>query len=196
MKNAVQRCPWPGTDPLYIAYHDEEWGVPVRDDATFFEFLILEGAQAGLSWITVLRKRQAYRRAFDGFDPERIAAYDELKIAELMRDEGIIRNRRKIEGAVKNARAFLRIKERRGSFAHYLWDFLDGAPIVNRWRSMEEVPAVTPLAEKISACMKKEGFVFFGPVICYAHMQATGMVNDHLTSCFRHPEYGTRSGAK
>ena len=196
MKNAVQRCPWPGTDPLYIAYHDEEWGVPVRDDATFFEFLILEGAQAGLSWITVLRKRQAYRRAFDGFDPERIAAYDELKIVELMRDEGIIRNRRKIEGAVKNARAFLRIKERRGSFAHYLWDFLEGTPIVNRWRSMEEVPAVTPLAEKISGCMKKDGFVFFGPVICYAHMQATGMVNDHLTSCFRHPEYGTRSGAK
>jgi DNA-3-methyladenine glycosylase I len=190
VNGAFNRCPWPGTDPLYVAYHDEEWGVPVREDATLFEFLLLEGAQAGLSWITVLRKREAYRSAFDGFDPEIIAGYDERKIGELMRNEGIIRNKRKIEGAVKNARAFLRIRDRKGSFSAYLWDFLDGEPIVNRWKTMEEVPAVTPLAEKVSGCMKKEGFVFFGPVICYAHMQATGMVNDHLTSCFRHPESG------
>ena len=188
MKGEIARCPWPGSDPLYIEYHDTEWGVPVRDDPSLFEFLLLEGAQAGLSWITVLRKRDAYRLAFDDFDPERIAGYDERKIRELLENGRIIRNRRKIEGAIRNARAFLRIRERKGSFSAFLWDFVDGAPIVNRWTAIEQVPATTPLAEKISGCMKKEGFVFFGPVICYAHMQATGMVNDHLAGCFRHPD--------
>jgi DNA-3-methyladenine glycosylase I len=188
VKGQIARCPWPGSDPLYIEYHDTEWGVPVRDDPALFEFLLLEGAQAGLSWITVLRKREAYRLAFDGFDPERIAGYDERKILELLENGRIIRNRRKIEGAIRNARAFLRIRERKGSFSAFLWDFVDGEPIINRWSSIEQVPATTALAEKISGCMKKEGFVFFGPVICYAHMQATGMVNDHLVGCFRHPD--------
>ncbi len=184
------RCPWPGSDPLYVAYHDEEWGTPVRDDGKLFEFLLLEGAQAGLSWITILRRREEYRRAFDGFDPEKIARYDERKIAVLLGDSGIVRNRRKIEGAVNNARAYLRLRESMGSLSSFLWGFVDGQPVINRWKSIEEIPAVTPLAEKISKAMKREGFVFFGPVIAYAHMQATGLVNDHLLSCFRHPEAG------
>ena len=184
------RCPWPGSDPLYVAYHDDEWGTPVRDDGKLFEFLLLEGAQAGLSWITILRRRGEYRRAFDGFDPEKIARYDGRKIDALLGDPGIIRNRRKIEGAVKNARAYLRLMERGESLSSLLWGFVDGEPVVNRWKSLEEIPAVTPLAEKISKAMKREGFVFFGPVITYAHMQATGLVNDHLVSCFRHPEAG------
>jgi len=184
------RCPWPGSDPLYVAYHDDEWGTPVRDDGKLFEFLLLEGAQAGLSWITILRRREEYRRAFDGFDPEKIARYDERKIAVLLGDSGIVRNRRKIEGAVNNARAYLRLRESMGSLSSFLWGFVDGQPVINRWKSIEEIPAVTPLAEKISKAMKREGFVFFGPVIAYAHMQATGLVNDHLLSCFRHPEAG------
>lgn len=184
------RCPWPGSDPLYVAYHDDEWGTPVRDDGKLFEFLLLEGAQAGLSWITILRRREGYRRAFDGFDPEKIARYDERKIAVLLGDTGIVRNRRKIEGAVNNARAYLRLRESRESLSSFLWGFVDGQPVINRWKSIEEIPAVTPLAEKISKAMKREGFVFFGPVIAYAHMQATGLVNDHLLSCFRHPEAG------
>ena len=184
------RCPWPGSDPLYVAYHDDEWGTPVRDDEKLFEFLLLEGAQAGLSWITILRRREGYRRAFDGFDPEKIARYDERKIAVLLGDTGIVRNRRKIEGAVNNARAYLRLRERGKSLSSFLWGFVDGEPVINRWKSIEEIPAVTPLAEKISKAMKREGFVFFGPVIAYAHMQATGLVNDHLLSCFRHPEAG------
>ena len=184
------RCPWPGSDPLYVAYHDEEWGTPVRDDGKLFEFLLLEGAQAGLSWITILRRREGYRRAFDGFDPEKIARYDERKIAVLLGDTGIVRNRRKIEGAVNNARAYLRLRESMGSLSSFLWGFVDGQPVINRWKSIEEIPAVTPLAEKISKAMKREGFVFFGPVIAYAHMQATGLVNDHLLSCFRHPDAG------
>ena len=184
------RCPWPGSDPLYVAYHDDEWGTPVRDDGKLFEFLLLEGAQAGLSWITILRRRKEYRRAFDGFDPEKIARYDERKIAVLLGDSGIVRNRRKIEGAVNNARAYLRLRESMGSLSSFLWGFVDGQPVINRWKSIEEIPAVTPLAEKISKAMKREGFVFFGPVIAYAHMQATGLVNDHLLSCFRHPEAG------
>ena len=184
------RCPWPGSDPLYVAYHDDEWGTPVRDDGKLFEFLLLEGAQAGLSWITILRRREGYRRAFDGFDPEKIARYDERKIAVLLGDSGIVRNRRKIEGAVNNARAYLRLRESMGSLSSFLWGFVDGQPVINRWKSIEEIPAVTPLAEKISKAMKREGFVFFGPVIAYAHMQATGLVNDHLLSCFRHPEAG------
>ncbi|MBP6332057.1 MAG: DNA-3-methyladenine glycosylase I [Aminivibrio sp.] len=186
----LARCPWPGSDPLYLAYHDEEWGMPVREDGKLFEFLLLEGAQAGLSWITILRRRGEYRRAFDGFDPEKIARYDGRKIDALLGDPGIIRNRRKIEGAVKNARAYLRLMERGESLSSLLWGFVDGEPVVNRWKSLEEIPAVTPLAEKISKAMKREGFVFFGPVITYAHMQATGLVNDHLVSCFRHPEAG------
>ena len=184
------RCPWPGSDPLYVAYHDDEWGTPVRDDGKLFEFLLLEGAQAGLSWITILRRREGYRRAFDGFDPEKIARYDERKIAVLLGDSGIVRNRRKIEGAVNNARAYLRLRERGKSLSSFLWGFVDGEPVINRWKSIEEIPAVTPLAEKISKAMKREGFVFFGPVIAYAHMQATGLVNDHLLSCFRHPDAG------
>lgn len=186
----LARCPWPGSDPLYIAYHDEEWGTPVRDDGKLFEFLLLEGAQAGLSWITVLRRREEYRRAFDGFDPEKIACYDERKVACLLGDSGIIRNRRKIEGAVKNARAYLRLRETGKTLSSFLWGFVGGDPVVNRWKSLEEIPAVTPLAEKVSKAMKREGFVFFGPVIAYAHMQATGLVNDHLVSCFRHPDAG------
>ncbi|MBL3540099.1 DNA-3-methyladenine glycosylase I [Aminivibrio sp.] len=186
----LARCPWPGSDPLYVAYHDEEWGTPVRDDGKLFEFLLLEGAQAGLSWITILRRREEYRRAFDGFAPEKIARYDEGKIDALLKDSGIIRNRRKIEGAVKNARAYLRLREAKGSLSSFLWGFVDGEPVVNRWKSLEEIPAVTPLAENISKTMKREGFVFFGPVIAYAYMQATGLVNDHLVSCFRHPDAG------
>ena len=164
--------------------------MPVREDGKLFEFILLEGAQAGLSWITILRRRGEYRRAFDGFDPEKIARYDGRKIDALLGDPGIIRNRRKIEGAVKNARAYLRLMERGESLSSLLWGFVDGEPVVNRWKSLEEIPAVTPLAEKISKAMKREGFVFFGPVITYAHMQATGLVNDHLVSCFRHPEAG------
>ncbi len=186
----LARCPWPGSDPLYVAYHDEEWGTPVRDDGKLFEFLLLEGAQAGLSWITILRRREEYRRAFDGFAPEKIARYDEGKIDALLKDSGIIRNRRKMEGAVKNARAYLRLREAKGSLSSFLWGFVDGEPVVNRWKSLKEIPAVTPLAENISKTMKREGFVLFGPVIAYAYMQATGLVNDHLVSCFRHPYAG------
>jgi DNA-3-methyladenine glycosylase I len=188
---AQARCPWCGDDPLYRDYHDFEWGVPVRDDRKLFEFLVLEGAQAGLSWITILRKREGYRRAFDGFRPERVARYDEARIAELLEDPSIVRNRQKIRSAVSNARAFLEIKEQEGSFSDYVWAFVDGRPITNRWRSLAEIPAVTPLAETISKDLKARGFSFVGPTIVYAHMQATGMVNDHLVSCFRHREIET-----
>jgi DNA-3-methyladenine glycosylase I len=179
------RCPWCGTDELYVRYHDTEWGVPARDDGKLFEFLILEGAQAGLSWITILRRRENYRAAFAGFDPEKVARFGPSDVERLSGDAGIIRNRSKIESAVKNARAFLAVAEAFGSFSAYLWDYVGGEPIVYRWDDISQVPAVTPLAEKISKDMKKRGFSFFGPTICYAHMQATGMVNDHLTSCFR-----------
>jgi DNA-3-methyladenine glycosylase I len=201
-----QRCPWCGTDELYTRYHDTEWGVPVRDDRKLFEFLILEGAQAGLSWITILRRRESYRAAFAGFDPEKVARFDPTDITTralgpgpVRKDQkeqengtpvplGIIRNRAKIESAVKNARAFLAVAEEFGSFGAYLWGWVEDTPIVNRWNDLSQVPAVTPLAEKISKDMKKRGFSFFGPTICYAHMQATGMVNDHLTGCFRYRE--------
>lgn len=169
-------------------YHDREWGVPVREDRTLFEFLILEGAQAGLSWATILRKREAYRAAFAGFDPERVARFDEARIAELLADSGIVRNRRKIEAAVGNARAFLAVQEEWGSFAEYIWSFVDGRPIQNRRRKLGEIPATTPLAERISKDLRARGFRFVGPTITYATMQATGIVNDHLLSCFRHPE--------
>jgi len=181
------RCPWCGDDPLYVAYHDEEWGVPSHDDRYLFEMLILEGAQAGLSWLTVLRKRDHYRRAMDGLDPRAIARYHEQSIEALMQDAGIIRNRAKLVSTVGNARAFLELQAARGSFDAYLWDFVDGAPILNRFRSMGEVPASTPLSDALSKDLKKRGFKFVGSTICYAYMQAVGMVNDHLTSCFRHP---------
>ncbi len=184
----VARCPWCGDDPLYLAYHDREWGVPVRDDRTLFEFLTLEGAQAGLSWLTVLRKREAYRGAFAGFDPERVAAMDGRSVRRLMANAGIIRNRKKIEAAIGNARAFLEVQREFGSFSDYIWRFVDERPIHGSWRSIAEIPATTPLAEAISRDLKQRGFRFVGPIIVYAHMQATGMVNDHLVSCPRHAD--------
>lgn len=186
--NDKNRCPWPGTDPLYLSYHDTEWGLASHDDLHLFELLILEGAQAGLSWITVLKKRESYRSAFDNFHPEIIAGYDNLKIDRLMSNEGIIRNKRKIESAVNNAGAYIKICEKYGSFASYLWRYTEGKPIVNRWAKMEDIPPSTPLSEKISREMKKDGFSFVGPTIIYSFMQAVGMVNDHLISCFRHSE--------
>jgi len=183
-----KRCTWTGTDPLMIAYHDEEWGVPLHDDRLLFEFLVLEGAQAGLSWRTVLRKRDAYRRAFDGFDPRKVVAYDKRKIAALLADAGIIRNRAKIESAIKNARAFLDVQAAFGSFAAYQWRFVDGRPIQNRRRAVGSIPARTPQSDAMSDDLKRRGFSFVGSTIIYAHMQAVGMVNDHLVDCFRHGE--------
>lgn len=180
------RCGWVGNDPLYIKYHDTEWGVPVTDDRTLFEFLVLEGAQAGLSWITILRKKENYRQAFDNFDPEKVAAYNEAKINQLIDDPGIIRNRRKIEAAVLNARAFLKVQEEFGSFAKYLWSFVDYKPIQNNWETLEKVPARTGVSQCLSRDLQKRGFKFVGPTICYALMQAIGMVNDHTVDCFRH----------
>jgi len=189
MEEAI-RCPWCVKDALYVKYHDEEWGAPLRDDRKLFEFLVLEGAQAGLSWITILRKRENYRAAFAGFDAEKVARFDDGDISRLLGDAGIVRNMAKIRSAVKNARAFLNVAEEFGAFSEYLWGFVDGQPVINRWSELSQVPAVTPLAEKISKDMKKRGFSFFGPTVCYAHMQATGMVNDHLTGCFRYEELG------
>ncbi len=184
----TKRCNWCGTDPLYVEYHDAEWGVPLYDDATLFEFLLLEGAQAGLAWITVLRKREGYRTLFDGFDPEKIARYSDRKLDKLLEDPRIIRNRLKVHSARQNARAFLKVQEEKGSFSDYMWNFVDGSPIQNRWSSMREVPPSTALSDTISKDLKKRGFNFVGSTIVYAHMQATGMVNDHLVSCFRHEE--------
>lgn len=183
-----QRCEWTGSDPLYVEYHDREWGVPVHDDRKLFEFLILEGAQAGLSWITILRKRENYRLAFDDFDPEKVALYGEDKIAELLDNPGIVRNRLKIRSAVGNAQAFLRVQDEYGSFDRYIWQFVDGQAIQNTWRNLAEVPAKTPQAEAMSKDLIRRGFKFVGPTICYAHMQATGMVNDHVVDCFRYQE--------
>ena len=185
---AKTRCTWCGDDPLYQQYHDEEWGVPLRDDQLLFEFLILEGAQAGLSWITVLRKREHYRAAFDQFNAEKIARYTPARIEKLLQNPGIIRNRLKVESAVRNAQAYLNIREKHASFADYLWQFVDGQPIQNRWNSIREVPASTPESDRMSKVLKKDGFNFVGSTICYAHMQATGMVNDHTVDCFRHQE--------
>lgn len=179
------RCPWAGSDPLYVRYHDEEWGVPVHDDRHFFEMLVLEGAQAGLAWITVLRKRGGYRAAFDGFDPAVVAGYDDRRVAALLENPAIIRNRLKIESAVGNARAFLRVQAEHGSFDRYVWRFVDGRPRRNRWRTMAEVPAETPESRVLSRDLKRRGFRFVGPTICYAFMQATGLVNDHLVGCSR-----------
>lgn len=183
---ALERCPWCGEDPLYQHYHDTEWGVPLHDDRALFEFLTLEGAQAGLSWITILRKRDNYRAAFDNFDATKIARYTARKVEKLLQDPGIVRNRLKVESTVSNARAFLETQAAFGSFDRYLWDFVDGQPIVNRFTSLKQVPASTPVAEKLSKDLKKRGFRFVGPTIVYAHMQATGMVNDHLVGCHRH----------
>ena len=182
------RCEWCGDDPLYVQYHDTEWGVPCYDDQRFFEMLILEGVQAGLSWITVLRKRENYRAAYDGFDAERIARYDEAKLNALLANPGIIRNRLKVQASVTNARAYLAVKEQFGSFSDYLWQFVNGAPIVNHWSSLREIPAETRESQAMSKDMLKRGFKFVGSTICYAHMQSTGMVNDHVTGCFRHAE--------
>lgn len=183
------RCDWClGVSEAYLRYHDEEWGRPVRDDAGQFEFLVLESAQAGLSWSTVLHKRAGYRRAFAGFDPEKVARFNSRSIERLMGDAGIIRNRLKIQAAIGNARAFLAVREEFGSFSAYLWDFVDGRPVVNRWRAMREVPASTPLSDRISKDLKARGFKFVGSTIIYAHLQATGLVNDHLVGCFRHAE--------
>ncbi|HEY8521491.1 MAG TPA: DNA-3-methyladenine glycosylase I [Gammaproteobacteria bacterium] len=185
----AERCPWClGIDPEYQRYHDEEWGVPVRDDRRHFEFLVLEGAQAGLSWWTILRKREGYRRAFAGFDPERVARFDARSVERLMADPGIVRNRQKIEATIVNARSFLAVQEEFGSFDHYVWRFVDGKPIVNRWREQREVPATSPESDALSKDLKARGFKFVGSTIVYAHMQATGLVNDHLITCFRHPE--------
>jgi DNA-3-methyladenine glycosylase I len=187
MKDEKSRCPWP-TDELYIRYHDEEWGVPVHDDRLLFEFLILEGAQAGLSWQTVLNKRENYRKAFDEFDAEKIVRYSEARVAQLMRNEGIIRNQLKIRSAILNARAFLKVREEFGSFDAYQWRFVEGKPIVNHRKSMKDVPARTNISDAMSKDLINRGFKFVGSTICYAHMQAVGMVNDHLLSCFRHKE--------
>ncbi|WP_343231712.1 DNA-3-methyladenine glycosylase I [Tissierella simiarum] len=180
------RCKWVTDDPVYIEYHDKEWGVPVHDDRQLFEFLILEGAQAGLSWITILKKRENYRKAFDNFDPEKVALYDEEKVQELMMNEGIIRNRRKIEASIINAKAFLKIKEEFGSFDKYIWQFVGGKPIKNSWNNIAEVPASTKESDEMSKDLKKRGFKFVGSKICYAYMQAVGMVNDHTIDCFRY----------
>jgi DNA-3-methyladenine glycosylase I len=182
-----RRCPWP-TDELYLRYHDTEWGVPVHDDRLLFEYLILEGAQAGLSWHTVLKKRENYRAAFDNFDAEKIARYTDRKIAALLANPGIIRNRLKIHATIRNAQAFLKVREEFGSFAAYLWRFVDGRPVINRRRSMKEVPARTAVSDAMSKDLLRRGFKFVGSTICYAHMQAVGMVNDHLLACFRHKQ--------
>ena len=185
MPNENLRCGWAKND-LMVAYHDAEWGVPAHDDRRLFEFLILEGAQAGLSWDTILRKRENYRAAFDDFDAEKIAGYDEKKLNELLQNEGIIRNRLKIASAVSNAKSYLKVKDEFGSFDSYIWNFVDGVPVVNRWNNLSEVPAKTSLSDAMSKDLERRGFNFVGSTICYAFMQACGLVNDHLTSCFRH----------
>jgi DNA-3-methyladenine glycosylase I len=183
-----QRCGWVTKDPLYLSYHDEEWGVPMHDDRRLFEFLILEGAQAGLSWITILRKRENYRRALARFDPRKVAGFGARDLARLLADPGIVRNRLKLEATIANAQAFLRVQHEDGSFDRFIWSFTGGAPLQNRWRSLKEVPAETPHAQVMSRALKQRGFRFVGPTICYAFMQATGMVNDHIVGCFRYRE--------
>lgn len=188
-RKSPRRCPWSeGVSDAYLAYHDTEWGVPVHDEHTHFEFLILEGAQAGLSWSTILHRRDGYRRAFAGFDPARVARFTPARMAKLVQDTGIIRNRLKIEAAVSNARAFLEIQAAVGSFDSYVWKFVDGRPVVNRWRHQSEVPATSPVSDALSKDMKKKGFRFVGSTTLYAHLQATGLINDHLLGCFRHRE--------
>ena len=179
-----ERCEWCGDDPLYVAYHDEEWGVPLRDDRRLFELLILEGAQAGLAWITILRKREGYRRAFEGFDPEVVARYDDARLDELMADPGIVRNRLKVRAARTNARAFLDLQEDHGSFSAFLWRYVDDEPLLNRPAARAELPAETPLSRQISRDLRRAGMTFVGPTIVYAYLQSAGLVNDHVASCF------------
>ena len=181
----MKRCHWVGAEPIYVEYHDREWGVPLHDDRKLFEFLVLEAAQAGLSWITILRKRENYRAAFAAFDPEAVARFNRRSVARLLSDAGIVRNRQKVEAAIANARAFLAVQEEFGSFDRYVWRFVDGAPIQGRWRTTRDVPAKTRESEALSKDLVARGFKFVGPTICYAHMQATGMVNDHQLDCFR-----------
>jgi DNA-3-methyladenine glycosylase I len=183
-----RRCDWAGTDPLYVAYHDEEWGVPLHDDRRLFGLLLLEGAQAGLSWLTVLRRRENYRRAFLDFDCHKIAAFDQGDLDRLLADPGLIRNRLKMEAAVANARAFLRVQAEFGSFDRYIWSFTDGVPIRNAWTRLSDIPAETPVSKAMSRDLKRRGFRFVGPTICYAYMQSAGLVNDHLVDCFRYPQ--------
>ena len=184
----IQRCPWAEVDPLMIEYHDTEWGVPLHDDRKLFEFLVLDAMQAGLSWLTVLRKRDNFRRAFDDFDPQRVARYTKRRIEKLLNDEGIIRNRLKIEATVANARAFLQLQHELGSFSDYIWGFVDGKSVVNVWKTQKQIPAQTPLSIKMSKDLQQRGFRFAGPTICYAFMQAAGLVNDHVVDCFRNRE--------
>lgn len=183
-----KRCQWAGNDPLYVAYHDKEWGVPVYDDKRLFEFLILEGMQAGLSWITILRKRENYRKALDNFDAVKISRYKTARIENLMKNEGIIRNRLKIEAVIANARAYLQVQKEFGSFAQYIWGFVDNRPVTSNFKTMKEIPPITETAVIMSKNLKKRGFKFVGPTICYAFMQAVGLVNDHTIDCFRHEE--------
>lgn len=184
----LNRCSWAGSDPLYVAYHDQEWGVPVHDDHLLFEFLILEGMQAGLSWAIILKKRDNFRRAFDGFDPQRVAQYDDEKVAALLADPGIVRNRLKISAAIRNARSFLEIQSEYGSFDAYIWQFVGGKPKVNAWRNLTEIPASTPQSDAMSKDLARRGFKFVGSTICYAFMQAVGLVNDHTVDCYRYNE--------
>jgi DNA-3-methyladenine glycosylase I len=184
----VNRCEWATTDEIYIKYHDEEWGTPVHDDIKQFEFLVLESAQAGLSWLTVLKKRENYRIAYDGFDPQKVSRYETKKVVGLMSDKGIIRNRKKIESSINNAKRFIEVQEEYGSFDTYIWGFVDGRPVINSWTDPTAIPQTTPLSDRISNDLKKRGFTFVGSTIVYAHLQAVGIVNDHLTSCFRYRE--------
>jgi DNA-3-methyladenine glycosylase I len=190
----LQRCAWPGTLPIYVAYHDEEWGVPVHDDRELFQHLLLDGAQAGLSWLTILKRRDNYRRAFDGFDPEKMARYDDRKVQALLQDEGIIRNRLKVQAFIANARAFLDLRDELGSFSDFLWSFVGGTTIQNAWTDAAQLPAETDESRAMSRALKARGFKFVGPTICYAFMQAAGLVNDHVVSCFRYDQL--RAGAE
>lgn len=188
-----KRCEWCGNDPLYVAYHDKEWGKPIYDDRLLFEFLILEGMQAGLSWYTILKKREAFRLAFDNFNPNKIAKYNQHKVNQLLKNADIIRNKLKIQAAISNAKAFLAVKKEWGSFSDYIWHFVEGKPIQNIWDNKDQLPAKTEISDKMSKDLKKRGFKFIGSTICYAHMQAVGMVNDHTTRCFRYKELAKKS---
>ena len=183
-----KRCPWATSDSLYIGYHDTEWGVPVHDDQKLFEMLVLDGAQAGLSWITILKKRENYRRAFNGFDPERVARYGKKEVRRLLKNEGIVRNRLKVESAIKNAKAFLQVQKEFGTFDSYIWQFVEGRTKVNSWKSLKQIPASTKESDAMSKDLRERGFSFVGSTICYALMQAAGLVNDHVTNCFRYSE--------
>ena len=182
----MKRCDWPGEDELYVRYHDEEWGVPVRDDLVHFEFLILEGAQAGLNWLTILKRRDGYRRVYEGFDPKKVAQFDEQKVQDMLQDTGIIRNKLKVRSSIKNAQVFLKIQEEFGSFDSYIWGFVDNQPVQNNYKSNADIPATSELSDRVSKDLKKRGMSFVGSTIMYAHLQATGIINDHITSCFRH----------